>query len=432
MPQRVVKMRHRSLELHRQPRAGITHHSLQKYRWRDTQNRHRSLDQHKSPLLGMRHRDLNGFPQRVVKMQHRPLDMHRSPTRPVRHFGLQRKQPHYMKMAHRSLEQRTPRYERFRHRDMNDYNPRRLSINHRNLEKGKAFRALSQKQFEPKHFATVKKLRQACYPIVKMKHSRLDSPCYTNITRHKDLSAKCYTQMKLRHRDLQTKCYPIPKVQHQDLSSVCLPKYRVKHHDLSAVCYMPSVKIKHRDLSNMCYPTLIVRHKDMNEFSCTQPEITHTPLSQYKVLCDPNITKGTTTMERIAKEINYWFTRHKRFCDLEKRYSGVTVGVVVETKYGTAVVTDYVVKKDIYYPLKIEVAIAQKRAENGDPRIKTILLSREETKEIMIVELIKRQKYIWLVRMYPEERKNLDKLKELYLDPNLNKAPGPGPGPDDN
>jgi hypothetical protein len=53
-------------------------------------------------------------------------------------------------------------------------------------------------------------------------------------------------------------------------------------------------------------------------------------------------------------------------------------------------------------------------------------LSREETKEIMIRELIKRQKYVWLVRMYPEERPNLDNLKTLYG------APGSAPAPDPN
>lgn len=336
-------------------------------------------------------------------------------------------------MSHRSLQNRRQKFEYIRHKNMNKYNPRRLKTKHRNLEKGRAFRHLSRKQFEPKHLSTVRKMRKATYPIVKMKHRRLNAKCTERYTKHKDLSSKCYPRLKTKHRDLQSKCYPVPKVKHKNLSSVCMPKYVVKHKNLSSVCYKPSAKIKHMDLSQKCYPRLIIRHKNMNEYSCTEPKIIHTPLSKYKVLCDPNITKGTTTMQRIGKEIKYWFTKHKRFCDLEKRYSGVTVGVVVETKYGTAVVTDYVVKKDIYYPVRIEVAIARPRTEDGEPRVRTILLSREETKEIMIEELIKRKKYIWLVRMYPEERKNLEKLKELYADPNLNAPPDPGGiSPDDN
>ena len=49
----------------------------------------------------------------------------------------------------------------------------------------------------------------------------------------------------------------------------------------------------------------------------------------------------------------------------------------------------------------------------------------------MIRELIIREKYIWLVRMYPSERPNIDKLKLLYQggdklnDPNLNNPPPP-------
>ncbi|MFN8396355.1 MAG: hypothetical protein U0176_17150, partial [Bacteroidia bacterium] len=62
----------------------------------------------------------------------------------------------------------------------------------------------------------------------------------------------------------------------------------------------------------------------------------------------------------------------------------------------------------------------------GEAKLIYHKLSKEETKEIMIRELIKRQKYVWLVRMYPEERKNLESLKELY------KNPGDGPAKDPN
>ena len=120
---------------------------------------------------------------------------------------------------------------------------------------------------------------------------------------------------------------------------------------------------------------------------------------------------------------------------LGARYSGVSQGNVVETSYGPAVVEDYVVKKDIYYPTRIIVSIpkSKPRDKKGEPRLKMIKLSKAETKEIMIRELVKRRKFIWLVRMYPEERRNLDNLKELYLedgsgtDPNLNAPPTDSP-----
>jgi hypothetical protein len=124
------------------------------------------------------------------------------------------------------------------------------------------------------------------------------------------------------------------------------------------------------------------------------------------------------------------------YCKLEDRYSGVAQGNVIETSLGTAVVEDYVVKKGTYYPLNLIVSrpIGDGRNDKGEKQLKYTKLSREETREIMIRELIVREKYIWLVRMYPEERPNLEKLKELYgpggsklNDPNLNVPPGNGP-----
>ena len=103
-------------------------------------------------------------------------------------------------------------------------------------------------------------------------------------------------------------------------------------------------------------------------------------------------------------------------------------GNVVETSKGVAVVEDYVVKKGTYYPVRIIVSTIQGlgRNEKGEAKLIMHKLSKEETKEIMIRELIKRQKYIWLVRMYPEERKNLESLKQLYGNP------GGGPVKDPN
>ncbi|MEM7036862.1 MAG: hypothetical protein AAF570_07785, partial [Bacteroidota bacterium] len=191
---------------------------------------------------------------------------------------------------------------------------------------------------------------------------------------------------------------------------------------------IPPVRIKHQDLSRKCYPMIVIKHKDMSKFSCTELRIRHTDLNKVKIPCDPNMRDHTTTMERIGKEVKYWFTRHKRFCKLEARYSGVSQGNVVETSVGTAIVENYVVKKNLYYPVRIIVSIPKDRprTKKGDARLKYIKLTREETKEIMIRELIKRRKFIWLVRMYPEERKNLESLKQLYMNP------GAGPAPDPN
>lgn len=272
-----------------------------------------------------------------------------------------------------------------------------------------------------------------------MRHKDLAQVCYPRLNvNHKDLSNNCYQRTKVKHMDVQSKCYPTPKVKHQNLSSACLPRYKVSHKSLSTVCYKPAVRITHQDLSLKCYPKIIIKHKDMSGLSCTELRMKHADLNKVKIPCDPNMRDHTTAMEKIGKEIKFQFTRHRLYCKLENRYSGVTQGNVVETTKGLAVVEDYVVKKGTYYPIRIVVSTIQGlgRNEKGEAKLNYHKLSKEETKEIMIRELIKRQKFIWLVRMYPEERKNLESLKQLYSpgkDPNTpSDTPQPVPNTDSN
>lgn len=318
-----------------------------------------------------------------------------------------------------------------------------VRMRHRDLEKGRdPFRKLARKQLQrDRKRLSIRGLNTACYPRIKIRHKDLAQVCYPRFkVKHKDLQAKCLPRFKVKHKDLQSKCYPTPKVKHKNLSAACLPRYKVKHKDLNNVCYKPAVKVRHKSLNNVCYRPIVIRHKNMDKLSCTELQIRHTDLNKVKIACDPNMRDHTTTMERIGKEVKYWFTRHKKFCKLEARYSGVSQGNIVETSLGTAVVEDYVVRKNTYYPIKIVVSIPRDkgRDKKGEPRLSYHKLTREETKEIMIRELIKRQKFIWLVRMYPEERPNLDALKTLYqgggTDPNAPGAPPPDnvPGSDDN
>lgn len=317
--------------------------------------------------------------------------------------------------------------------DLNHYFPRFVQIRHREHEKSKnLFCKLSKKQFRANKRRFVRSLNNSCYPRIKIKHKDLARVClpYTKL-HHQSISARCLPRMEIKHKDLQSKCYPTPKVKHKNLSSVCLPRYKVRHRDLNTVCYKPPFQIQHRDLSNKCYESIRIRHKNMNMFSCTELHLKHNDLNKVKIACDPNIRDHITTMERIGKEVKYWFTRHKKFCKLENRYSGMSKGNVVESSVGPAVIEDYLVKKGIYYPTRVIVSIpkSKPRDKKGEPRLKYFKLSKAETKEIMIRELVRRRKFVWLVRMYPDERRNLDNLKSLYLNsrnPNLN-----GPIPND-
>lgn len=360
--------------------------------------KHQNLEDKNFKLLGVKHKNFTKFSQKKYKIQHKDLNG---------------KEPLLFKLTHSSLEnKKVPK----------------LLVNHQNLNKHKNPSQKQYNKFAQKQQQNLKKIQDACYPTFRIKRSDLSDVCMPKLRiRHNDLSKKCYSAPILKHKDLSSVCLPKYVQKHKDLNSVCLPKLHVKHQDMNSVCYKPSAKLKHMDLNRKCYPVMVLRHKDFEKITCTELIIKHKNVDDFKVYCDPNLESVTTTMERVQKDIKYFFTFKRKFCKLEARYSGVSAGCIVETSHGTAVVSDYVTEKDIIYPIKLIVLITKNspRKKNGDPNLKKITLSREETKEIMIRELIKRQKFIWLVRMYPEERPNLESLKKLYLgqDPDEQNAP---------
>lgn len=400
----------------------INHKDLSKVRQKNIEQAHKSLEQHRMKAGKMAHRDLSNKGRNSRPMHHR--DMNKATMNPlvIRHRSLENKEQKVMRLAHRNLER---------------YNQKTKEMRHQNLNKtGGPFDLLAHKRMRKEPRSSIKRMARAKYPTIKLRHRDLAQVCYPKYrlrhqsvdgscdplytARHKNLQSKCYPKFAVKHKDLQNKCYPTPKIHHRDLSAECLPKYKIKHENLSTVCYKPEYRVRHQDLNAKCLPTWTIRHKDFEKYTCWELHVQHVPLSKYRVLCDPNIREHPSTMERIGVEVKDIFTRKRLFCKLENRYSGVSQGCVIETSAGVAVVKDYIVKKDTYYPLNLIVEIAKDphHTNDGEPQVKKLRLSRTETKEIMIRELIKRGKFIWLVRMYPEERKNLPALKELYLNPN--------------
>lgn len=300
-----------------------------------------------------------------------------------------------------------------------------------------------------RHFNTQSK----CYPINKMKHKNYASKCIpkNKKMKHKNLSNKCYPIVKIKHKDLSNKCYPKIRIKHKDLSTKCLPKPKhIKHKNFDKFCFETTPQIKHKNFHKMsCYPQTIVKHKNFDKMSCNtkvrikhknfdkytctkgyqikhknfdkmsciNPQMKHTSLKKMKVPCDPNLIPKTTNLEKIGKDVKYFFTNHKKFCKLEKRYAGLGAGTLIKTSQGDGVLVDYKVRKKIFHPIKLKVAIPKGsgRDKNDNPKLKIVKIKKTETKEIMIKHLVMEEKFLWLIRIYPEEVKNQDILAKKYL-----------------
>ena len=303
------------------------------------------------------------------------------------------------------------------------------------------------KSYKVKH----RNLGSVCLPRRRIRHRDLNTVCQPRMRiRHRSMENVCQPRLKIRHRDLNTVCQPRLKIRHRDLNTVCQPRLKIRHRDLNTVC-QPRLKIRHRDLNTVCYPKYRMCHKDFDRYTCTDLTICHTPLHKYKVMCDPNIRAPTSNMERVAKDIKRWFTNQRKYCKINAVYSGVGAGQLIMTEqYGTAQVVDFVMgnrtqyfyrwgqdstthycmTRDVRVVKRLVVRIPKRgrwRTWDGRPRIKTIKLSEEETKRIMIRHLVMRNKLFQLLRMYPEERENLQALRLKYSLPDMPRMPVYGP-----
>ena len=141
-------------------------------------------------------------------------------------------------------------------------------------------------------------------------------------------------------------------------------------------------------------------------------------------------------LKNVKTDIKNVFTFKRRCCKIVNIYSGVAKGTMVVTRdWGEAPIDGYVIrKKKVYFYRYVKNDLTEKkkvvkkiraiknlkvlapknkdamRGEGGKPRMKRIKLSAEESKSIMITELIKRNNVKWIVLLYPEERENLQQL----------------------
>jgi hypothetical protein len=409
---------------------------------------HRSLDRVVQPRRGRTsHQNLNSvtLPTRPAPSHNRNLGNVLQPRQQIRHSDLNsvtlptRPAPSHNRNLSNVLQPRP----RIRHSDLNTVTlPQRPRPSHdRNLGN----------VVQPRRQMRHQDLGTVCQPRYrKRSHKDLNRVCYPrHRVQHKDLNTVCQPKQRIRHKDLNRVCYPKRRMTHQDLNTVCQPQRpRIRHKDLNRVCY-PDVKIRHKDLNTVCQARRRpIEHKDFEKYTCTKREICHVPLHEYKVMCDPKLQEPETDMERVASSVEEFFKNKRKHCKINAIPSGVSQGTFIETeRYGMAIVQDFVIKKRTmkFYRwgpdstkkrsvrkrirtvsnLKVLVPKNQRwLTKNGKPNYKQITLDRRETKQVMLRNLVKRNKLNELVRMYPEERKNLEALKTRFGNPDDTLPPG--------
>jgi len=237
-------------------------------------------------------------------------------------------------------------------------------------------------------------------------------------------------------------CAPAPSIpkflKHTNLGKVCYEIFRPKHTNLDAACGKAFKPPKHANLGTKCLTQRVMKHKSMDKYNCGAPVVCHKPMKAYEVNCQ-QVQYRITTLERVGMEIKYVFTNHYKHCKINRIYSGVSGGQMIDVKdYGLGVVVDFVVKDRVIQLVKyvngdstkpkitkkkvptvkhiIVLVINPKKPQkaSGEANFKKIKLSVDETKQVMVMNLAKQKNFVWLFRLYPEERANAFQIMAKY------------------
>ncbi|MCS7189222.1 MAG: hypothetical protein RMJ66_05505 [Bacteroidia bacterium] len=209
-----------------------------------------------------------------------------------------------------------------------------------------------------------------------------------------------------------------------------------------------------------CAPPSL-RHKNFDRYRCSQVKIAHRNPRQYKVSCDAHRRGTYTATERLAHDLRYLFTNHRKHCEVMSAYTGVATGEWVNTReYGRVPVAGVkmgwrvyvfahfydrkgkflkkprIEKRKVWAVKQLEVWTFQpvkgkrgrRRYIRGLPGIEGFgmqgnvmlvkkRLSVEETKAIQIEKFIRKRQIAWLVMAYPEERVRLSEWLKKYAGP---------------
>lgn len=290
------------------------------------------------------------------------------------------------------------------------------------------------------------------------------NPCEPPPILHRDYAeAQSCTPRELRRRNFDRYRCDAPPPQHYPKKTERLacapPPLRHKNFDRYR-CDAPALAHYPKRTEKVTCDPLVIRHKNFDRYSCAQPQIRHRSPEAYDVPCDAQRRGVMTNTERLAHDLRYLFTNHKKHCEVVSAYTGAATGEWVNTqKYGRVPVAGVKMGWRIYVfahfydrkgrPLKkpriekrkvwavkqLEVWVAepakskkQRRYVKGLPGIEGFggmegmalvkkTLSVEETKAIQIEKLVRKRQIAWLVRAYPEERVRLPEWLKKYAGP---------------
>jgi len=264
-----------------------------------------------------------------------------------------------------------------------------------------------------------------------------------------------------RHQQAACERPGIPHSQrHQSVA--CQPK-PLRHRQNMQVASCRPAPLSHSQThqKRACSPPPISHSQAYQRAGCKAPTIPHRLPENYTVPCDAQRRGVMTQTQRFAYDLRYLFTNHRKHCQVQSAYSGVSIGEWVNTEaYGRVPVVAYkmgwrvyhfahfydkkghrlkkprIEKRKVRALYQIQVLVPQpatgkskkRRYIKGLPGIEGFggmadmvlerkWLSPEETKAIQIEKLVRKRQIAWLVRAYPEEQVRLPEWLQKYAGP---------------
>jgi hypothetical protein len=228
-----------------------------------------------------------------------------------------------------------------------------------------------------------------------------------------------------------------------------------------AACRPPALRHSQKHQRSACDAPAVSHPQAYQRAGCAPPSIAHRSPKSYTVPCDAQRRGVMTQTERFAYDLRYLFTNHRKHCEVQSAYSGVSIGEWVNTEaYGRVPVIGYkmgwrvyhfahfhdkkghrlkkprIEKRKVWALYQIQVLVPQpakgksqkRRYIRGLPGIEGFggvegmvleakWLSPQETKAIQIEKLVRKRQIAWLVRAYPEEQVRLPEWLRKYAGP---------------
>ena len=269
-----------------------------------------------------------------------------------------------------------------------------------------------------------------------------------------------------RHRKApQRELYALPKPSHRTTHQRPCEPPPISHptEKWTAIqSYLPPL-LRHsqKHQRSVCDAPAVSHPQAYQRARCAPPPIAHRSPKSYTVPCDAQRRGVMTQTERFAYDLRYLFTNHRKHCEVQSAYSGVSIGEWVNTEsYGRVPVVAYkmgwrvyhfahfhdkkghrlkkprIEKRKVWALYQIQVLVPQpakgksqkRRYIKGLPGIEGFggvegmvleakWLSPQETKAIQIEKLVRKRQIAWLVRAYPEEQVRLPEWLQKYAGP---------------